>query len=109
MRSKEKKLVLVISMACFLAWVFCQSASAEDPFTKLGRGVANALTGWVEVTKSIYQTSVEENPFAGLTSGLAKGAAAAFKRTGAGLYDVATFPLPVPENYSSPIEPEYVF
>ena len=90
--------------------VFCSTpAFAQDPFTKLGRGVANALTGWVEITKSVYQTSVEQNPFAGVTVGLVKGAGAALHRTGAGLYEVATFPVPLPQNYSPAIEPEYVF
>lgn len=84
-------------------------AHAQDPFTKLGRGVANVLTGWVEITKEIYKTSVEENPFTGLTAGLARGTGAALRRTGAGLYETATFPFPGTENYSPTIDPEYVF
>jgi putative exosortase-associated protein (TIGR04073 family) len=85
------------------------SAFAQDPFTKLGRGIANLLTGWVEIPKNVYQTSVEQNPFAGLTAGLAKGTGAAFKRTGLGAVEAVTFPVPGPSNYSSAIEPEYVF
>ena len=82
---------------------------AQDPFTKLGRGVANTLTGWVELPKNIYSTSVEKNALAGMTLGLAKGAGMTIVRTGAGIYEIATFPFPLPENYKPILEPEYVF
>ncbi len=82
---------------------------AEDPFTKLGRGVANTLTGWVEIPKNIYSTSVEDNAFSGLTLGLAKGIGMTFVRTGTGIYEVVTFPAPLPEDYKPVLEPEYVF
>ncbi len=83
---------------------------ANDAFTKLGRGVANTLTGWVELPKNIYDTSVQENnAFAGMTLGLAKGAGMTIVRTGAGIYEIATFPFPLPEDYKPILEPEYVF
>ena len=82
---------------------------AQDPFTKLGRGVANTLTGWVELPKNIYNTSVQDNAFTGMTLGLAKGAGMSLVRTGAGIYEIATFPFPLPENYVPILEPEYVF
>ena len=82
---------------------------AQDPFTKLGRGVANTLTGWVELPKNIYNTSVEDNAFAGMTLGLAKGAGMTLVRTGAGIFEIATFPFPLPEDYKPILEPEYVF
>lgn len=82
---------------------------AHDPFTKLGRGVANTLTGWVEVPKNIYSTSVEKNAFAGVTLGLAKGTGLGIVRTSAGIYEIATFPFPLPQNYRPILEPEYVF
>ena len=82
---------------------------AADPFTKLGRGVANTLTGWIELPKNIYNTSVEDNAFAGMTLGLAKGAGMTLVRTGAGIYEIATFPFPLPEDFKPILEPEYVF
>ena len=82
---------------------------ANDPFTKLGRGLANTLTGWVEIPKNIYTTTVEENALSGMTLGLAKGAGMTIVRTGAGIYEIATFPFPLPENYKAILEPEYVF
>ena len=80
-----------------------------DAFTKLGRGVANVLTGWVELPKNIYNTSIEENAFAGMTLGLAKGLGMTLVRTGSGVYEVATFPFPLPDDYKPVMEPEYVF
>ncbi len=92
--------------------VFMSSATAcyaQDPFTKLGRGVANTLTGWVELPKNVYDTSKSDNPFAGCTLGLAKGVGMTLVRTGAGIFEIVTFPFPVPESYQPILEPEYVF
>ena len=38
-----------------------------------------------------------------------KGIGMTLVRTGAGIFEVATFPFPVPEAYKPVIEPEYVF
>lgn len=101
-----------VSSAALLAVILLTSATvcfANDPFTKLGRGLANTLTGWVELPKNIYSTSVEDNPLAGITLGLAKGAGMTLVRTGAGIFEIATFPFPLPEDYKAILEPEYVF
>ncbi|MBF0493547.1 MAG: exosortase system-associated protein, TIGR04073 family [Candidatus Omnitrophica bacterium] len=82
---------------------------AQDPAKKLGRGLANVLTGWVELPKNIYDTSVEQNFLAGITMGLAKGVGMTIVRTGAGVYETVTFPFPIPEDYKPVLEPEFVF
>ena len=66
---------------------------------KLSRGLANILTGWVEIPKNIYNTSIESNPLIGLTVGVAKGIGMSIVRTGAGVYELITFPFPLPEDY----------
>ena len=81
---------------------------AQNPSKKLGRGLVNILTGWVELPKNIYETSAESNPFAGITIGLAKGLGMTVVRTGAGIFDAATFPFPLPEGYKPILEPEYI-
>ena len=96
-------------LGCAFALSIATLCFANDPFTKLGRGLANTLTGWVEIPKNIYTTSTEENALAGMTLGLAKGAGMTIVRTGAGIYEIATFPFPLPENYKAILEPEYVF
>ena len=102
-----KGYALVAVLAMLMA--FSSIAFADDPFTKLGRGVANSLTGWLELPKNIYSTSVEDNALAGLTIGVAKGAGMTIVRTATGLYEVATFPFPLPQDYKAILEPEYVF
>ena len=107
---KKNRAKAAVVCAVFLRTILAGTACfAQDPFTKLGRGVANTLTGWVELPKNIYNTSVQANAFAGLTLGLAKGAGMTIVRTGAGLYEIATFPFPLPQDYRPLLEPEYVF
>src|SRR3989338_6371138 len=108
MRLDIKK-VTCVSAVLFSMVVFASVCFAQDPFTKLGRGVTNTLTGWVELPKNIYSTSVEENALAGMTVGLAKGAGMSIVRTSAGIYEIATFPFPLPQDYKPILEPENVF
>ena len=77
--------------------------------TKLGRGVVNVITGWVEIPKRMYETSVNQGTAAGLTWGLLRGFGYGFVRTAAGFYEVFTFPVPQPPDYMAVIQPEYVF
>ena len=107
--NKSFKKGSALAIAALLLSAVTSVCFAQDPFTKLGRGVANTLTGWVELPKNIYNTSVEENAFAGLTLGVAKGAGMTIVRTGAGIYEIATFPFPLPQDYKAILEPEYVF
>lgn len=90
--------------------VMCSSiAYANNPATKLLRGTTNLLTGWVEIPKNIYDRTVEEDLFKGVTIGAVSGFGMAVVRTGTGLYEVMTFPIPLPEGYGPILEPEYVF
>jgi len=104
---KYKGLIIAVVMVMVLA--MATASYAQDPAKKLGRGLANILTGWIELPKNIYDTSVEDNPLAGLTIGLAKGVGMTIVRTGAGIYEVVTFPFPIPEDYGPVLEPEFVF
>lgn len=99
----------VLALASVVMLATATVCFADDAFTKLGRGVANTLTGWVEIPKNVYSVSTDQNAFAGITLGLAKGAGMTIVRTGAGIYEVATFPFPVPQDYKPILEPEYVF
>ncbi len=103
----KKGLIMAVVMIMVLA--VATVSYAQDPAKKLGRGLANILTGWIELPKNIYDTSVEDNPLAGLTIGLAKGVGMTIVRTGAGIYEVVTFPFPIPEDYGPVLEPEFVF
>ena len=100
---------IIIFLSLVVVFSLATNCFAQDPAKKLYRGVANILTGWVELPKNIYDTSVEDNLFSGLTIGLAKGVGMAIVRTGAGVYETVTFLFPIPEDYAPVLEPEFVF
>lgn len=106
-----QKMVKTLFVCCVVVAMVGMAAQcyAQDPVKKLGRGIANILTGWVELPKNIYETSVEENVLSGLTMGLAKGVGMSIVRTGAGVYETVTFPFPIPGDYAPVLEPEFVF
>lgn len=103
--------VLILCIVAVALPVFAQEGSViEKMGKKLGRGIVNIATGWVELPKNIYDTSVEtNNPLMGITYGTLKGVGMTVVRTGAGAFDVVTFLFPVPENYQPILEPEFVF
>jgi len=100
---------IIIFVAILMVMNMATTSYAQDMGKKLYRGLANIVTGWVELPKNIYDTSVEDNPLSGLTVGLAKGVGMTIVRTGAGVYETATFPFPIPEGYNTVLEPEFVF
>ena len=74
-------------------------------FQKGGRGISNALGGWMEVPLNIHQryskSDTAGSMFTGLAYGLFKGAV----RTGVGIYEVVTFFLPYPEDFRPILPP----
>ncbi len=103
--------VLILCIAAISLPAFAQEGSTiEKMGKKLGRGIVNIVTGWIELPKNIYDTSVEtENPLMGITYGTLKGIGMTVVRTGAGAYDTVTFLFPVPQDYTPILEPEFVF
>ncbi|MBU0650809.1 exosortase system-associated protein, TIGR04073 family, partial [bacterium] len=70
-----KKTLKISTIILFILTIsnFSAVCYADNAGHKLVRGVSNILTGWLEIPMSIYETSVDENPFVGITVGLAKG------------------------------------
>jgi len=91
--------LLVLSMAA--------TCYADNALHKLGRGIVNAGSGWLEVPKTMYEESKESNPLIGLTYGTVKGSVKCAGRTGIGAFEAGTFL--VPEYDETMLEPEYVF
>jgi putative exosortase-associated protein (TIGR04073 family) len=86
---------------CFLSMIAVSTliAGCAGPEQKLGRGLNN-LTEFArlgEIRRSIEQTAVFGSPDQAMTTGLFHGVDRSLERTGAGLYEVLTFPIP---NYS---------
>jgi putative exosortase-associated protein (TIGR04073 family) len=88
--------------------LYRESAEVNSMMTKLGRGLVNVLTGWLEVPKQIAKSIRETDPASGTCIGLCKGVAWTWARTMTGVYEVVTFPVPTPKNYEAIIEPEFI-
>lgn len=101
---------VVMGLIAFSMW--CPPAHAAPSggaFGKLGRGVINTFTGWVEIPKRIYETSEVQGAASGWTWGLLRGVGYGFVRTAAGLYELFTFPFPAPPDYAPVMDPPYIF
>ena len=75
---------------------------------KLGRGVVNIFTCWVEVPRSIASEWERTDPVTGLFTGTIKGFGWGFARLATGFYETFTFPVPVPAGYVAMMEPEFI-
>jgi len=88
-----------------MALLFSGCAKPEE---KLGRGFSNSveLLRMGEIRRSVEQTSLFEGPQAAYTTGVVRGFNKSLVRTGVGLFEIVTFPLPpykqVFPNYLAP-------
>ncbi|HOE63912.1 MAG TPA: exosortase system-associated protein, TIGR04073 family [Candidatus Sumerlaeota bacterium] len=116
MRIGNKKLfvVLMVGMVALLAAsgyaddMTRSKSEANSMMHKCGRGIVNVLTGWMEVPKNIAVEWKKTEPFTGTIMGTIKGLGWGVGRTATGVYDIITFPLPIPEGYKPLMEPEFI-
>lgn len=80
----------------------------SDLWVKLGRGLGNLTCGYLEIPNQMIQLSKTQRWPVADFGGLFKGIYMGTLRTGAGIYEVLTFPIPVPNGYRPLIEPEFV-
>ena len=78
----------------------------KTPLNKLGRGVLNVSTCFLEIPASMIRVSKEkDNTFLGVTIGTAQGLFTALLRSVTGVFDAVTFIIPP---YSKTLmDPEY--
>ncbi len=115
MRRSQQFISVVLAAGLWMA-AFCSPAlavgseldTAGGVMSKLFRGIANTVTGWIEIPKQVSLTWQESGPGSGMTWGLLKGFGWAVARTGVGAYEVVTFPMPIPEGYRPIMQPTYV-
>ena len=88
--------------------VYRQQSDVSQMMHKLGRGVTNVLTCWVEIPRNISIEWEKTDPATGLIMGTVKGIGWGFARFSTGIYETFTFLFPVPEGYAPMIEPEFV-
>ncbi len=104
----KKMMILGILSVCLVLGP-CVSHAQTAP-TKLGRGIANTLTGVVAIPVTMGRERDKHGIMAGMTTGLIKGIGWFVVRELVGVYEILTFPIPVPEGYRPILDdPEYFF
>jgi len=102
---KIKTIILVAWIVCFM----CSTVQAEMPaVNKLGRGLANIALGWCEIPVEMGDTFAEGNSTKAIFVAPIVGLFKAVVRTGVGIFEVVTFPFPVPKDYEPVLLPEYI-
>ncbi len=87
-------------------------SGCAGPEYKLGRGMSNTFEAvrMGEMRRRIEQAAVLESPGIGYTAGVMQGFDRSLARTGLGIYEVVTFPLPPYHPiFTSYLKPEPVF
>jgi putative exosortase-associated protein (TIGR04073 family) len=74
---------------------------------KLARGLSNVLFGVVEVPNQVMQTNYRHGGAAAATLGVGKGFGRWLMRMGVGVFEIVTFPVPVPDGYRPLMKPEF--
>jgi len=99
-----KKVFMLFLVGFFLLGSI--GVAKADPIDKLGRGVVNVLTCWLEIPVTVFEDSVDINPLFGGTFGIVHGCGRTLYRAGAGIVDIVLFPFPPFDDH---IIPEFVF
>ena len=105
--------IVAVLLVAVMLFSFTSAAYAKDakgPGDKLVRGIANILSGWVEIPQTIDEEwKISKNPATGIFAGFFKGLAFTAGRMASGVWDVVTFPAAAPRNYEPLFKPDYVF
>ncbi len=119
----KMKIINILGTVCLSLISFVLAAQAEPYVSavdrsrqdypsgvsrKLGRGLSNAGMGWVEIFKGAQKVSDESGYWAGATWGPIYGVVNAAKRTGAGIFETATFAIPNGKDFEPILDPEFV-
>ena len=103
-----KKAISLMLIFAFIA-VISADAYAQNAPAKLGRGIMNTLTGFLEVPLKIIRISKSDGFPMGVSVGLIKGIGWGLYRTLVGVYEVLTFPIPAPAEYQAITDPPTLF
>lgn len=93
----KKALITALAIVIFLN--VATALFAEDQLSKFSRGLCNVTTCFIELWYQTKKTKDAEGSMKGMTYGLAKGLFMVPVRALVGVYEVATFLIPYPENY----------
>lgn len=82
---------------------------AQGATRKLGRGIANVVTGPLEMIRTPSLITQRDGGVAGVTVGLVQGVWASALRELAGVFEMATFFVPIPKGFQPLVRPEFVY
>ncbi len=119
MTHSRRTIVIGISLLTIL---LAQASFAGEPYLgdpeqatqcasgKLWRGFVNTFTGLGEIIRQPIVCTMDNGPV-GVPVGLINGVIMSFVRTGTGILEVITFPVPFDEEigYDSILDPAYVW
>ena len=104
------KKVFVIGLIFLVVVGLAMPAYCDDALKKLGRGICNVITSPFELFLQPSRVNNSDGPMAGFTYGVLKGIGMTGLRAIVGVYEVVTFPIPVPKNYEPLLkDPEFFF
>ncbi len=105
-----KKNLLTLGIIAFVLVSLASAAFADDnAFTKFGRGMANIATSPGELYTQPFLLSKTSEPAIAVFGGFCKGLAIFIAREVVGVYEVITFPFPLPKGYGPIIKPATTF
>lgn len=103
----------IVSISIIFCLILSQAAFAQppggpqgkfeepgDPIIKLQRGFLNLADAVVEIPGTMMRKTNSDGPVIGLTVGMVQGVLHTIKRALTGAYELATFPIPIPEHYA---------
>ncbi len=104
------KKAILISLVLLLILNLAGPGYCYGPVEKLGRGIANLITWPLEIPNRMTQANKRSGPYEAATYGLMEGICSMLVRLAAGVFEVATFPFPLPERYEPILnDPELIW
>lgn len=114
----KKRICLACTVLAILALAVLPAAAETGPTKvgpgpepgmgyKFGRGAVNVLTCWTEIPRNVAIEWQRTDPASGFFLGVGKGLGYGYARLMGGIYDMVTFPFPVPMGYAPVMDPEF--
>lgn len=105
-----KKLILITLLLASFVLICSTPAYCDDALKKLGRGLSNVVMCPFEILLQIARVNNSDGPMAAASYGVLKGVGMTGLRALVGVYEVATFPIPLPKYYKPILtDPEFFF
>ncbi len=93
------KKVFLVGLIFVLMMSMATPGYCDNVFKKLGRGICNVITCPVEIFVQPSRVNNSDGPMAAFTYGILQGVAMTCFRGVVGVYEIATFPIPIPKGY----------